>query len=192
MLVFGILGCLNFLSGLAGIVPGIVAVLQVVAASIVLCCGPKSLTQGEGSCQYQAAAIMVFIVGGLECVCIILIILAMAAVGQVSGPGLSGPKRERCKEANWAPNFCRRRVPGATAFVQAFLVIGLILCLLNAILCFVLGYKSWKAKTAVMNLNAARPKRPKKIGASFRFMGQSKGVGPAHSGDAPQDTAVHL
>ena len=176
VLVFGILGCLNFLSGLPGIFPGIVAVLQVVAASIVLCCGPKSLTQGEGSCQYQAAAIMVFIVGGLECVCVLLIILAMAAVGQVS--------------------IAQRWAPGATAFVQAFLVIGLILCLLNAILCFVLGYKSWKAKTAIMNLtagyNAGRPKRPKNIGASFRFMGESKGVGPAHSGDAPQDTAVHL
>ena len=75
----------------------------------------------------------------------------------------------------------------ATAFVQAFLVIGLILCLLNAILCFVFGVKSCKAKTAIMNLTAGRPKRPKKIGASFRFMGESKGVGPAHSGDTRQD-----
>ena len=30
------------------------------------------------------------------------------------------------------------------------------------------------------------------VGASFRFMGESKGVGPAHSDDAPQDKAVHL
>ena len=194
MLVFGILGCLNFLSGLPGIFPGIVAVLQVVAASIVLCCGPKSLTQGEGSCQYQAAAIMVFIVGGLECVCILLIILAMAAVGQVSG-GAS----QACQDANdlYAamgmenPNPCHDVVGGVTAFVQAFLVIGLILCLLNAILCFVLGYKSWKAKTAVMNLNAARPKRPKNIGASFRFMGESNAAG-ASSGNATQATTVHV
>ena len=159
MLVFGILGCLNFLSGLPGIFPGIVAILQVVAASIVLCCGPKSLTQGEGSCQYQAAAIMVFIVGGLECVCILLIILAMAAVGQVSGAATSG-----CNDANaaWASvgvqdTGCHDVVGTATAFVQAFLVIGLILCLLNAILCFVFGVKSCKAKTSVMNLSAGGP-----------------------------------
>ena len=163
MLVFGILGCLNFLSGPAGIFPGIVAILQVVAASIVLCCGPKSLTQGEGSCQYQAAAIMVFIVGGLECVCILLIILAMAAVGQVSGAASQAYKA--CQDANaaWAsvgienPNPCHDVVGGVTAFVQAFLVIGLILCLLNAILCFVFGVKSCKAKTSVMNLSAGGP-----------------------------------
>ena len=200
MLVFGILGCLNFLTpGGAGIFAGIVAVLQVVAASIVLCCGPKSLTQGEGSCQYQAAAIMAFIVGGLECVCILLIILAMAGVGQVSG-GAS----QACQDANdlYAamgmenPNPCHDVVGTLTGIAQAFLVVGLILCLLNAILCFVFGYKSWKAKTAIMNLtagyNAGRPKRPKNIGATFRFMGESKAVGPAHSGDAPQDTTVRL
>ena len=132
----------------------------------------------------------VFIVGGLEYVCILLIILAMAAVGQVSGRA-----SQACQDANdfYAamgmenPNPCHDVVGAATAFVQAFLVIGLILCLLNAILCFVLGYKSWKAKTAIMNLNAARPKRPKNTGESFRFMGESKAVGPAHSGDTRQD-----
>ena len=103
---------------------------------------------------------MVFIVGGLECVCILLIILAMTAVGQVSG-GAS----QACQDANdlYAamgmenPNPCHDVVGGVTAFVQAFLVIGLILCLLNAILCFVFGVKSCKAKTSVMNLSAGGP-----------------------------------
>ena len=157
MLVFGILGCLGFLAGDgAGIFAGIMAVLQVVAASIVLCCGPKSLTQGEGSCQYQAAAIMAFIVGGLECVCIIVIIVTMAGVGQVSG-GAS----QACNDLNQIPGLdttgCGDAVGALTGIVQTFLVISLILCLLNAILCIVFGYKSWKAKTSVMNLSAGGP-----------------------------------
>ena len=59
-LVFGILGCISFAAFPAGVLGGICGILQVVGASLILCCGPSELKQNAGSCQYTAAAVLVF------------------------------------------------------------------------------------------------------------------------------------
>ena len=102
---------------------------------------------------------MCAVVGGLECIAVILLIVGMVAIGQASGVASAGCADVDSLSASVGgqQTGCGAVVGAVTGIAQAFMVIALIICLVNAIICFIFGWKNCKAKNASANLAVGGP-----------------------------------
>lgn len=93
--VFSIFSMLGFFAGITGVMGAICGLLACVAASILMCCGPKSTA--EGSCKYTAAGVLFLIAGLVQIIaCIILLVQLVAAINHVDDSSYCDDHYSKC------------------------------------------------------------------------------------------------
>jgi len=65
--VFSFFSMLGFVAGITGVIGAICGILACVAASILMCCAPKSADEGSGN--FTAAMVMLLIAGIVQIIC---------------------------------------------------------------------------------------------------------------------------
>lgn len=100
VLVFGIIDCVSFVGG--GWLAGIAALLGIISASLIICCGPPTTGPGSG-CKFKAAAILAGLAAILHVVGAILMVLIIIAVDSgVGNACLDG----YCADNRWSSAQC--------------------------------------------------------------------------------------
>jgi len=96
--VFSVFSMLGFFAGITGVIGAICGLLACVAASILMCCGPKSTA--EGSCKYTAAGVLFLIAGLVQIIaCIILLVQLVAAINHADDSSYCDDRYSKCTSA---------------------------------------------------------------------------------------------
>jgi len=75
--VFSFFSMLGFVAGITGVIGAICGILACVAASILMCCAPKSADEGAG--KFTTAMVMLLIAGIVQIICGFAVIAWMVA-----------------------------------------------------------------------------------------------------------------
>ena len=193
VMVFAIISILNMPVGVVVwpcLITGVGGIVALVGSSILICCGPSDASAGAGK---MMAGFILMLIGAIcelgGAIAGLIVYFSVVAQARITCNIVDG------ETPNVLEQHCMNVITGI-AGILIFPSVGI--SALTGVLALVAAIMSKQGHAAMLaggggvpKNGSPRPKRPKNIGASFRFMGESNAAG-ASSGNATQATTVHV
>jgi hypothetical protein len=112
--VFSIFSMIGFFGGWSGIVGAIGGILACIASSILMCCAPKSPSEGGG--KFTGAAVLLLIGGILQLIMAIVTVILMAMILTAVNEDYCGARYKDCDSSMncFGTTICYQEVDDAT------------------------------------------------------------------------------
>jgi len=94
--VFSIFSMMGFASGTPGVIGGVCGLLACIGSSILMCCAPRSVEEGNG--KFTAASVLLFIAGITQLIMgIVVVVFLIIALNEVNKSSWCSDRYSNCE-----------------------------------------------------------------------------------------------